>query len=78
MLMDHPLDLEIIWLVQYSPECRRRALPRLIERFGREAVANEFAKRVEGAGANVISITRARNWERPSGKRRPRGPSWAA
>jgi hypothetical protein len=76
--MDYPLDLEVTWLVQYSPECRRRALPRLIERFGREAVATELAKRVETAGANVISITRARNWERLPDKRHPRGPSWAA
>jgi hypothetical protein len=74
--MDQPLEWEIVWLVRYGGEYRRLAMPRLIERFGREAVASEFAKQVEGGGANVVSITRARNWGQPPKARR--GPSWAA
>jgi hypothetical protein len=85
MVEYYPLDQEIVWLVQYPPECRRRALPRLLERFGRDAVAAELAKRLERGEANVVSITRARHWEQPPDKRRrpkgpsgPRGPCWAA
>jgi hypothetical protein len=74
---DQPLEWEIVWLVRYGGEYRRLAMPRVIKQFGRAAVAGEFAKQVE-RGANVVSITRARNWGQPPKDRRPQGPSWAA
>ena len=59
-----PLELwlEITWLVQYPPMAYQPALTRLIDYYGRDAVAGELAKRVARAGPNVISIASARNW----------------
>ena len=65
-MLYHELSLEITWLVQYPPMSYPIALIRLIDQFGREAVAAELTRRVAGAGTNVISIANARHWHRPA------------
>ncbi len=69
------LPLEITWLIQYPPMAYQPALARLIEHYGRDAVAAELAKRV-AAGANVVSIAKARSWWRPQQRRKPRFRQW--
>jgi hypothetical protein len=65
----HELWLEITWLVQYPPIAYQTTLARLIEHYGRDAVAAELHKRVSSAGPNVVSIATARGWYKPAQRR---------
>jgi hypothetical protein len=58
------IALAVHWWLTYPPLGRRGAIGWMLEHYGREAIVAELARRLEGAGPNVISIAAARDWPR--------------